>query len=457
MWDIRARRWLPTQDSFLQPPSSELVTGAAWNLACIDCHSVAGVPGAASDTQPRDTRVAELGIACEACHGPAHEHAAANRSPLRRYLAHLSDAPDPTVVQPARLDHRRASEVCGQCHSSAGTVDQAAWTSGGQPYRPGDELAGSRDLLRWADEQENPRVRAWLEQEPDGLVGRFWRDGSIRVAGRELNGLLESPCYQRGELSCLSCHSMHAYEDASDQLAPGMGADAACLQCHGEYAERIEEHTRHHPGDAGSACYDCHMPHPTYGLFGAMRAHRLDSPSARVSLESGRPNACNLCHADRTLAWTAQHLEQWYGHEPPDLGAEPEVAAAVRWLLAGDAAQRAIVAWNVGREASRQATGHVTMVPFLANALDDEYSAVRYVAYEALKRFEPYTEVRYDYLAPSEQRAAVARQVIAHWEQAYGASERRPELLRSPDGQPRIDAIDALLAVRDRRPIWIIE
>jgi hypothetical protein len=199
------------------------------------------------------------------------------------------------------------------------------------------------------------------------------------------------------------------------------------------------------------------MPRTTYGLFGAMRAHRIDVPSARVSQASGRPNACNLCHADRTLAWTARHLERWYGQEPLDLGAEPEVAAAVRWLLAGDAAQRAIVAWNVGQEASRQASGSVTLVPFLANALDDEYAAVRYVAYESLKRFAPYADLRYDYLAAPEQRAAVARQVIAHWEQTYGKRKRRPELLRTPEGEPRIDAIEALLAARDRRPIRIIE
>ena len=38
-----------------------------------------------------------------------------------------------------------------------------------------------------------------------------------------------------------------------------------------------------------------------------------------VELETGRPNACNLCHLDRTLAWTAKHLEGWYGFAPPEL------------------------------------------------------------------------------------------------------------------------------------------
>ena len=42
------------------------------------------------------------------------------------------------------------------------------------------------------------------------------------VTGREYNGLLDTPCFQRGKMSCLSCHSMHGYHDRNDQLAPRM-------------------------------------------------------------------------------------------------------------------------------------------------------------------------------------------------------------------------------------------
>ena len=46
----------------------------------------------------------------------------------------------------------------------------------------------------------------------------------------------------------------------------------------------------------------------------------------------GRPNACNLCHLDRTLGWTEQHLVRWYGHahEIIDDWAEQLVAVAHR-------------------------------------------------------------------------------------------------------------------------------
>ena len=39
-----------------------------WDVSCIRCHSTAGQP--LTRTQPIQTRVAEMGIACEQCHGP---------------------------------------------------------------------------------------------------------------------------------------------------------------------------------------------------------------------------------------------------------------------------------------------------------------------------------------------------------------------------------------------------
>ena len=40
-------------------------------------------------------------------------------------------------------------------------------------------------------------------QVPD-FGDRFWKDGMIRVTGREANGVMSSPCYQGGQFSCLS-------------------------------------------------------------------------------------------------------------------------------------------------------------------------------------------------------------------------------------------------------------
>ena len=47
------------------------------------------------------------------------------------------------------------------------------------------------------------------------------------------------------------------------------------------------------------------MPYTTYGLLKTIRSHTdQQSVGRRRRVETGRPNACNLCHLDKTLAWT---------------------------------------------------------------------------------------------------------------------------------------------------------
>src|SRR6185503_17942998 len=109
------------------------------------------------------------------------------------------------------------------------------------------------------------------------VPSRYWRDGMVRVSGREYNGLVESPCYRRGTLTCLSCHSMHA-GDEEWQLRDPPDSNAACVRCHLSEGANIEAHTHHPAGTAGAECYNCHMPNTTYGLLRAMRSHQVSSP-----------------------------------------------------------------------------------------------------------------------------------------------------------------------------------
>ena len=134
-----------------------------------------------------------------------------------------------------------------------------------------------------------------------------------------------------------------------DQLSPKMESDQACLQCHKEMAARLTSHTHHEADSSGSRCYNCHMPHTTFGLLRAMRSHQVSSPNVRESVDYGRPNACNLCHLDQTLSWTANKLHAWYQQPVPELSDDDKtISAAVQWLVKGDAGQRALLAWGMG-------------------------------------------------------------------------------------------------------------
>jgi hypothetical protein len=394
----------------MAPPAHVSETGA-WNGICIACHATNGQPqlDAPFGSRPvaaqiADTRAAEFGIACEACHGPGEAHARANRNPLRRYLLHFGNGrPDPTIVQPMRLDPQRASQVCGQCHAVWELYDAQAERQAnarGLPYRPGDDLAATRFIAQPTRNVDTPAMKTLLAEDASFIRDIFWSDGMVRATGREYNGLLESPCYKNATdsahtMTCFSCHTMHKTADdarpttewADDQLAPRAIGNGACAPCH-----RVADgHSHHRAGSTGSACDNCHMPHTTYGLLKTIRSHQISSPSVQATVATGRPNACNLCHLDKTLGWTAGYLEQWYGVSRPSLGDdEASVAASVLWLLKGDAGQRAIVAQAMGWPPAQQASGSAWLAPYLALTQKDQYDAVRLIASRSLRTLPPF-------------------------------------------------------------------
>lgn len=467
---LKERRWIPREDAFLFPPEAGRQF-AVWNSVCIQCHSVAGQPMHDRTSNALLSRVAEFGIACEACHGPGGDHVRRHRNPLERYQSHWGTGGDGTIVNPADLDHRRSSEVCGQCHAAFYPKDNDEWWDHGysRVYRPGEPLEESRNLLHYGKEPGEGRLAKWLKGMPGGMEGKFWPDGTCRVGGREFLAMRMSPCYVRGEMSCLSCHAMHDYEDRDDQLKPGMRGNAACTQCHAEerFRSQLSTHTHHAAGSAGSLCYNCHMPHTSYALFKGIRSHRVESPRAASSPPDGRPNACNLCHLDRSQQWTSERLADWYGQQrqtlPPE---ERRVAAGALWTLKGNAAQRALAAWHFGWKPAQRASGTGWMPPFLAGLLDDPYSAVRLIAGRSLRTLPRHHSDRFDFLASKAERAKARARVVQRWNarrrEAHGsqpASIRASmnELPLLPDDSLDDKLIRRLRAQRDNRPVYISE
>jgi len=462
------QRWVPRVAAFLQPPrhNGGVDESGMWNANCERCHATQGRPRVTAP-DVMDTQVAEFGIACEACHGPGEEHVSLHRNPWRRYLQRTDDEPDPSIVNPRRLPHDLASETCGQCHSVwIFNSDQTAenWNEHGFSFRPGGDLSKTRFIQRRDHMGEgDPERSSQQAVTPDYW---FWSDGMIRVSGREFNGLIESPCYQKGELSCLSCHSMHTRGDASaiakwadDQLAPGMHGDQACLQCHDSIGSRLAEHTHHAPASDGSRCYNCHMTYTTFGLLKAIRSHEISTPDVAASLATGRPNACNQCHLDKTLGWSAEHLAQWYGIAAPELGElERSLAASVLWTLRGDAGQRALMAWSFGWQPAQRASGEGWMAPFVAVLLDDPYDAVRFMAGRSLRSLPGFKNYPYDFLASRERRMTARDGVLKLWgERGNLRGRTESALLMEPGGALRLDELNRLIQQRDNRPVMLLE
>jgi hypothetical protein len=479
---VEDRRWIPRSTVLMHPPTAPVSETGSWNSTCIACHTTVGKPrlltpanAPPSRLRAGDTEATEFGIACESCHGPSAAHVLANRNPWRRYALTLTGSHDELTVLPDQLAARRSSQVCGQCHSVWEFLNEAGErqaNTAGLPYKPGDELSATRLVVQPSEAASSLAIRAMIASDPQFIKDSFWPDGMIRVSGREYNGLIDSPCFKNArtdarQLSCFSCHSMHQADSdgrstsewANNQLAPNLDGNAACLQCHESYAADVTKHTKHAPSSSGSSCYNCHMPYTTYGLLKTLRSHQISSPSAAISINTGRPNACNLCHLDKTLKWTADSLEKMYGISAPPLTSDDqEIAASLLWLLRGDAGQRAIAAQAMSWAPAQQVSGTTWMAPYLAQLLDDPYEAVRFIVFRSLRSTTGFAQFQYDVTAPSVERTEAMNRALSDWTAQRGQKRvLNPELLLNADGNVKLDVVRRLMQARDNRPVFLRE
>lgn len=453
-WLVAEKHWVPRNDAFIRNPDVELRPDQ-WNMICIRCHATGARPMPNPAKHEFDTHVTELGIACEACHGPGETHVAFERK-------HPHEGTQPgyaysEIVQPAHLDHVRSSQICGFCHSMKWFDGKSSWHQDGFSYRPGDDLEQTTPVMRPGKLAEQPWLAPVLAKNPDILAGFFWPDGMVRVTGREFNGLIESACYQRGELACVTCHSMHK-SDPDKQLKEGMNGNRACLSCHQEYRKSLSQHTHHGADSSGSLCYNCHMPYTSYGLLRAVRSHQIDRPTVLSDLKAGRPNACNLCHLDKTLKWTGQYLSEWYGQPVPELvDQDQRVSEMVKCLLSGDTGQRALAAFSLGWEPALAASGRDWEAPLLACGLEDRYAAIRFISHRSLTHLPRFEAFPYDFESTPEQRRESGQRAWDLWRAGAAALPQREQTLTGPGPVIDTNAFSQLLEHRDNHPVHLRE
>jgi len=375
---------------------------------------------------------------------------------------------------PSELNAELSSQVCGHCHSVwrfRSSDDFVEWSQRGSPFRPGDEIEDKGRFVLRASSPELDAQRQLLDYPAAAVI---WSDGMIRVSGREYNGLLESPCFTHDDdakkLSWFSCHTMHAsgvksdqvHHWAQDQLKLEMRGNAACLQCHHQFAneQQLTSHTYHSAGSSGSKCYNCHMSYTTYGLLKAIRSHKIDSPNALASQRTGRPAACNQCHLDQTLAWTASHLQDWYDIEPPELiEDEKSIAESVRMTLQGDAGQRALMAWSMGWPAAREVSGSEWMTPYLLQLLNDSYPAVRIIANRSFRLQNGFDDFNFDPVGPADLREKATTAMAARYVELaqQGKISGTPATLFDSSGIVSPEEYTRLIQQRNQRPVTLEE
>ncbi|MDH5493588.1 MAG: hypothetical protein OEY14_16660, partial [Myxococcales bacterium] len=291
----------------------------------------------------------------------------------------------------------------------------------GDPYVPGDDLALYSEPI-WRD--------TTLRGREGAFEARFWPDGTARLSAYELQGLLQSPCTQGGELTCTSCHDMHG-GDPAGQLREEARGDGACLGCHAGM-DASGDHDRH---PSAIECVQCHMPRIVYGLVAVHPSHRIESPDPAEAARVGRPDACTLCHVDRDQGWASEALRALWGpsgagpRAAPEAGSREALPYVRRALFGGDPIERAVAIEALGVDAlADSALGPIRLGDLLEVMRSDPYPALRRMAWREAQRVRPDARIPWEaYRAtdrPAERRHALAEILRALGPGSIEAPER---------------------------------
>lgn len=306
VWDVERRRWYHLYpDAPLTAADGLHWTGPykTWNARCAECHATDYDKAYDPRTRRYASRQAEIGVGCEACHGPGAAHVAWARAPGAFQAADWSGiGPHGFTVTFAADDPQAEVNQCAGCHARREPLGDASPVPG-TPFADSYRLALLRDGLYHADGQ---------------ILDEVYVYGSF----------LQSKMHARG-VRCSDCHQPHA----AGLKAAG---NVVCTQCHNPAGnDRFPTlpradydtpgHHFHRTGEAGSRCVDCHMPAQLYMVIDGRRDHSFRVPRPDLSVSIGTPNACTGCHDDRDAAWAADQVRAWY---PDGRSGQPHFATA---------------------------------------------------------------------------------------------------------------------------------
>lgn len=139
--------------------------------------------------------------------------------------------------------------------------------------------------------------------------GLYFPDGKIEDEVYVYDSFLQSKMYAKG-VTCSDCHNPHT-------LKRRAAGDRVCFQCHQEAKYNAKTHHFHKNGSRGASCISCHMPPRTYMGVDSRNDHSFRIPRPDISVSMPQiPNACNLCHKDKSAVWAAGTVKKWYGRTP---------------------------------------------------------------------------------------------------------------------------------------------
>jgi predicted CXXCH cytochrome family protein len=321
-WDARpadqgGQRWFhlyPNQSPHAGDPLHWTGIDQTWNFMCAECHTTELHKNYDAATNRYATTWAEIGVGCEACHGPGSAHVAwAGRQQSwlpwgkggddgltvhfdeRRGIRWTIDPATGNAVRSSPRTSAKELETCGVCHSRSARIAEG--------WRPGQQLLETH-------------VPSLLEP------GLFEADGKMLDEVYNYASFRQSKMFIRG-VSCSDCHEPHS-------LALRADGNGVCYQCHAQAKYGAVAHHHHPEGSPAAGCPACHMPERTYMVVDRRHDHGFRIPRPDLSARFGVSNSCNDCHTDKDAGWAAAAIERWYGPERKGFQTWTEALAAAR-------------------------------------------------------------------------------------------------------------------------------
>lgn len=208
-----------------------------WNTNCGTCHTTGYRILEYDEKFGKHGRTvkdsySEMGVGCEACHGPGNKHITAKKSDKKK-----------TIFNPANVDVKAQSRVCGYCHIRV--ENEKFMTAQGNPRedlpapKVGDSYKAGDDWTKWYPAQAIiPGVHADQPASKEyvgDLKGLFKLDDHAKANGvfeeakhhQQYQGFLQSKHYLNADLSCITCHSPHAGKGKLKKVQKD-----SCKKCH---------------------------------------------------------------------------------------------------------------------------------------------------------------------------------------------------------------------------------
>lgn len=243
-----------------------------FNTSCYSCHVSQLETNFDLTSDSYHSTWKEPGINCETCHGPSAGHV----TEMRRAEKKGKIPEDLKIIVTSKFTQDQHNASCAPCHAKMRPITPS--------YLPGDRYFDNYDLTTY----EN------ADFYPDG------RDLGENYTFTQWN---QNKCMIKGELHCVICHTSSGRDRYKEN------PNQACLQCHNNRTENLTAHTGHKADSPGSVCINCHMPETEFGRM-KRHDHSFRPPMPEATIRFGSPNACNLCHKDKSPEWANKIVKE---------------------------------------------------------------------------------------------------------------------------------------------------